>query len=269
MPNGRSSGTVARGIAVPEKEDVIQLARRARLMVRVAAFGLVLVFGWLKLHGVDLAPLAKDVTAELLFQVSLALYFLCWVAGPLSDIADQERVYLRPPTKRGQMPLGGWVTWILLTTVFGILCWVDSYKKFSICLFAFLFLNVVTWQYLVRGVLRSTVKRLEKEYRESEDYIGLEQLKLVYGRYLNGNWQWLRFAVGAVVIALLVTTSFTALGMALAVRLDQPTPELVISGEILLFVVVMEGWIWIKRAQVKNGLRLLREIREAYRLIHL
>lgn len=51
---------------VSGKDGVLKVARFARDLVRWSTGLLVLVFGWLKLNGLDFRPLANDLSANVL-----------------------------------------------------------------------------------------------------------------------------------------------------------------------------------------------------------
>jgi hypothetical protein len=104
----------------------------------------------------------------------------------------------------------------------------------------------------------------------------LAQLDVVAG-YMNGFWQWARFAVGLLVVAAMVAICFsdtvrlwmgTALGSFFSMSTESVATRLP-TLTFVLFVGLMEGWIWIQRARVAVSLKLLEELSVKYRLVRL
>lgn len=246
------------------KNELLRQTRIIRILLRIAAATLVLLFGWLKLSGLDIAPITRQVTADLVLQFALAVYYLCWVTGLLSDIGDQELAYAEPPDARHVL-MGGLLAFVLIAGLFAYLCLVDTYQEFAGFLAAFLLVNVGAWLYLIHWVVKRPAYRSEHYFRAAQSYAELEQVRLVYRGYLCGNWQWTRFLVGAIVVAFINVLAFTDLAEALSRRFGTPSPDLLISLAVLLFVLVMELWIWIVRMRMKMGLRLLDQLRARYR----
>jgi hypothetical protein len=254
------------GDASGEKIRVMRLARGARWLINSGAAALALLFGWLKLQGVDFAPIAKELPADVIFKLSLALYYACWVAGVQSDTSDQELVYVTAPDE-GKTPFGAVTSAALIGVVFGVLCYVDSYSQFTIFLGVFFVINIISWQYLIKWLLPPIVEKSKEYYHWMGNYAGLEQLSLVYDNYLSGNWQWARFAAGGIVIMIMALMAFSDANVIAAEQLSGFSADLLISLSILLFVLVMETWIWIMRIRLKSGLRLLDDVAKGYQFI--
>lgn len=100
-----------------DRTEMIDLANTTRWVIHSAAGILLLFFGWLKFRGVEWTSVARDIPADLIFKGAMSLYFLCWVAGTLSDTRDQEKVYIYAPNK-GSIP-----TW-----------WMGRRRSFDSCL---------------------------------------------------------------------------------------------------------------------------------------
>ena len=47
-----------------EKNRMIEMARGVCNLIKILAGVLVLIFGWLKLHGIELAPIARELPAS-------------------------------------------------------------------------------------------------------------------------------------------------------------------------------------------------------------
>jgi hypothetical protein len=77
----------------------------------------------------------------------MIIYYFSWVFGSLLDAHDQALVYLTAPDG-GRVPITAIGMMVALAAVFGVLCWVDTYQKFSQALGLFWLINILAWQYL-------------------------------------------------------------------------------------------------------------------------
>lgn len=248
------------------KVETLKVARWMRRLVNFAALSLPIVFVWLKLRGINFAPIGKNLSASIIFKLTMATYYISWVTGLTSDIDDQELVFVTPPDWR-HVVIGGTSIGLLIVVMFGVLCFVDTSREFATFLAIFLVINVSSWIYLIKWVLPATFAKSADVYRESRNYAKYEQLRLVFAWYLSGGWQWARFGVGSIIVILMSWFSFLyragesqiqIAGYSIAI-------ELVISLTIFLFVAVMEIWIWYMRLRVKSGLQLLDDMQNTYR----
>jgi hypothetical protein len=92
----------------------------------------------------------------------------------------------------------------------------------------------------------------------------LEEVTLVYERYLCGRWQIYRFAAGAVVLAVLNTLAFSPLAGRLATYLRLSSSDLILSETVFSFVLLMEAWIWWVRISISTSIELLDYLEEHY-----
>lgn len=247
-----------------QKTDLIKQVRTAEAVVGLFAGLLAAIFGWLQFKEIDFGPLTHDLSARAVFRLALFLYYAAWATGLPWDACEQELVYVKGPGQRrvlrDSLAIGG-----LVTGLFFLMLWVDSYQTFAIFLALFLVLNVIAWLYLVKIILPDIVASSETHYATWTNYIGLEQLHLVFTRYLTGAWQWWRFGTGALLILIINILASTTLAAAAGPKLAL-SADMCISLTILLYVAVMEGWIWIWRLRVKAGLWQLEDIRDKYDL---
>ena len=225
-----------------------EVADRARLVIRLTAFIMVLAFGWLQLGREDVGRALSGSSPEVLLRVSLALYYLAWVAGTTNDTNEQEQAYTTAPSRRAvttntiaaALSLGG---------AFGALCLVDSARAFAVVLAGFLVLNVAWWQILsrrlVRGVIASSAKRLEAE----NDFIGLIMLENMT-RYIAGEWQWWRFAAGSVMVAAILAVAFFGIPAPLLRYPLLNDQDRALGVMVLIYVVGFEAWIWVERLRL-------------------
>jgi hypothetical protein len=146
-----------------------------------------------------------------------------------------------------------------------ILLWSPKFGFFIAALSLFFLFNIFSWQFLIRHVVLPSLDMSLAESAKRGDFIGCEQLHTLR-RYLCGNWQWWRFAAGGVVIAGLALLAILRSYWHLELRSDLISWELLQALGMLLFVCVMEIWIWIERLRTKISLEIFRNFRERYTL---
>lgn len=242
---------------------MIRQARFARGATKAVASMLAILFAWLKFRGLDLGIAFKSISGQLLFQGSLALYYFCWIFGLINDTREQELIYLEPPKKVivGCIGFG-----IIFLALFSALCAVDTVKLLALFVLVFMAMNIVAWKVYIRYFLGSATTKTRTDYKTVNDFIGMEKLHVVYDLYLCGNWQWCRFILGGIIVVSLVLSAFIP---AIAIWVDGISPGSganVVPALFLLFVLVMEGWIWAMRFAVKKQLVLLDELASRYML---
>jgi hypothetical protein len=241
------------------------LARFVEYLIKGAAWLLLVMFGWLKMKDMDFMPVVQNIPAQIVFQVALVLYYACWINGTLFDTRSQNLVYVKVDRLRALS--GAIIATITLVAVFAFLCWADTYRKFCILLVVFFAFNIMFWVYLIKMIVPDALKVSEAYYRKMRSYIEMEQLKLVAGEYISGSWQWYRFALGSIIILLMNIMAFSNIATFLSARLGGISPELIQSASMLLFVAVIESWIWYMRMRLSIGLRLLKEMKASYQFV--
>ncbi|MEY4979786.1 MAG: hypothetical protein RLZZ352_2056 [Pseudomonadota bacterium] len=253
--------------ALDTKSELIKVARYMRLLVNGAGISLPIVFAWLKLKGIDFSPFINDINSSFLFKVAMAFCYLCWVAGLISDTSDQELVFVFAPSWR-HVAIGGTTAGVFITTMFGVLCYVDTARMFAVFLAVFLLLNVATWIYLTKIVMLPAFENSSHFYIKSKKFDKLEQLRLVFSWYLCGKWQIARFFVATLIISALNWLSFSYRSGETTMHFGSYMIEieLITSVVIFLYVLIMESWIWLMRLRVKIGIGILDSVAKEYRL---
>jgi hypothetical protein len=246
------------------EHEVKTFAHGTRFLIKLIEYSLPVILGGLELgelireHGFLELPqvlqhaITNPALSTVLWRTALVIYFLSWMLGGESDTEMQADVYLTAPHggRLTKLDIGAIVG---LAVGFGILCYVSSkdYRWAAVALTGFWAFNVLVWRYMV-GVLKGSIHQSYVNYGRSRRYIDMEKVR-VAERYIDGNWQWWRFGVGAVL----------ALAMdALVFFVD--LPEGYAHGSILFFVVVVEAWIWWMRSRTKVSLNVLEDLSERY-----
>jgi hypothetical protein len=245
------------------QKAAIRQARFARRATSFVGAVLGIAFVWLKFRGIDIKPVVKTLPAQVVFHAALSIYYFLWMFGLTNDTREQELVYTQPPRNvvAGCIGFG-----ILFSLVFWALCYVDTPRQFGVVLAVFLAFNVASWQLFIRYFMKNATRKTRSEYMLANDFVGLEQFKVVHDEYLCGIWQWARFAVGGVIVTIICVLAFQdSVVRAIEQFLSSPI-DIVLSLLLLLFILVMEVWIWIMRFRVKDKVALLDHIEREYGL---
>jgi hypothetical protein len=207
------------------------------------------LFLYLQFRGVDISPIVSNVTADWLRRITLFVYYACWVVGSLHDIHRQEASYIRAPGKvEAEIKRNTVLFAALLTGGFVLLCWAgDNYRMLSLFLTAFLLINLLGWFQVERMVV-PMISKSRSIFKESRDYEGWLKLEFV-GRYILGKWQLYRL-----VSALLLSGIFV-----LITHLN--LHPVIISFYFLLFVLFIEGWIYLRRFQLYVRFKTYKDIK--------
>jgi hypothetical protein len=251
--------------ALDGKPEVLSAARYIRTLIGYAAALLALAFTWLSFKGIDFRPVAADITAKQILEVTMALYYALWVAGLKSDTDEQEMLYVAKPSK-AHTYFGGAVTATIITALFALLCWVRTPGTFAYALLGFHAMNIVVWLYLSKVVMRKEFRKSERIYREADNFARLEKLKLVYLWYLDGQWQKWRFFVGGIVVVVAAIVVPHAKPWLANIQVDGYvlSTERLVALLLLAYVAIMEGWIWRNRIRMSSQLDLIDELRQKY-----
>jgi hypothetical protein len=251
--------------AIHSKTALSRMARRIRTLVRVLAGGLALIFGWLKLRGVPFPRLESDAVAHLLLRSALVIYYFAWLAGVVFDTRVEEEVLYAAPQK-GKIPPIAVGICILVVVVFGLLCWVDTYRQFIVLLAFFWVVDILGWRYyLVAHLIRPAMQESLDTYKAEGAYFLVEQARQL-DAYITGSWKWARFGVGLGFIGVLAVLAFTRGAEIVAQRANFLSVSSLLSLGILLWVLCMEGWIWYHRLRSTFIIRYLEEMKARYRL---
>ena len=239
-----------------EEVRIRSIAAFSRWLIKILSGVLAIVFTWLKLKGISVSPFMNDVFSRTLFQVSIWLYFICWIYGNLIDNKYQEMTFKKAPNQ-GRFPLKGIFFGVVLMLVFGILCWVDDFKTFSFVLLGFWIINFFAWRYF-KNEVQDSLDETEKIYREKLDIYGLVKFYTVK-EYIAGRWQYWRFGIGAIVLIFICLIYFRKIEIGIASLVGLPNATLLPSLTIFLFVLIFEMWIWYFRIKSIVGIKLVEK----------
>ncbi|OEU75377.1 MAG: hypothetical protein BA874_09100 [Desulfuromonadales bacterium C00003068] len=247
-----------------QKNQLMNMLSSLRIWIKILSSALVIVFGWLKLHGVSLIALTSSPVANFLLMITMIIYFFSWVFGALWDAHDQALVYLTSPNK-GRLPIMAIGLMIIITVVFGILCWINSYRDFAMVLGAFWLINLIAWLFLVSNISKKAFDLSSNILKANEDTIELVSLNIVRD-YIEGKWQWWRFMLGGLLILCINVLANTTAPSLIKETTSALSEEFIMVFSIFLFVTVVESWIWLARVKRRVSLNLLTTLRNKYDL---
>lgn len=243
-----------------DKNDIISISRKARFIVNSAILILGLIFGYLKLRGISIVPFINNLSGDFILKLSIVAYYFSWSTGTLSDIDDQEMVYIRGPENKYLPP--SYLIIFLIVIVFALLCWVKNFQGFAITLLIFWITNVFAWKYFIKYILKDIFNDSRREYQKINSFSLFEKLDIVQN-YSEGNWQLIRFIVGLIMIIIIILLAFTPLSLLVSKYL-KISSEVIDAFSIFLYVIFMETVIWIMRIKMKVSLSVIEKIDKRY-----
>lgn len=243
------------------REEVQDLASFFRKRIGLGKFVVVLVFGYLSF--VKTEALLKDVAANLpdalltvkaqiLDQLSLILYSSSWAAGMLFDVGFQEATYAEIVTGQKVRKTANRLT-VLVLVGFVCVCFAMTLPKlyFWMAILIFCVVDVLSWKVLMKKSLRPTYDASKNHYavERPPGYVkNLVKLELTW-IYVADNWKIRRYlAMGIVVLTGMIFSIKPGLYPFVARKLHCPA-QILPSLLLLLYVLVAEGWMWVRRIE--------------------
>jgi hypothetical protein len=248
--------------------DVAALAKWARLFIRIATGSIVVLFAWIQIRDASVADVVQKVSPELLYKTSLIIYFAGWVGGAGFDTSVQQRVYVTDP-HGGHIKLESVAlfAFFLVAAVALIVARTDD-RYFATLLAIFTLANVLGWRHIVQRVRPMIVASREGLRR---NLFRIEQLYLV-DEYMTGRWQLHRFALMFLLITVMCIVAFFPpvrgiVGDLVASYAPVDTTVQLLPGSLfLLYVLIAEGWIWVRRIDLHIALRVIDQLNKKYKL---
>ncbi len=248
-----------------DKEAVLNLSRKTKILISILGSLLPVFFGFLKLKGASLVHFSDDAGANFILKCTLVLYYTSWAFGTLSDVSDLEIAFIRVP-RSGRIPWHAILIASTLTGVFAILCIVRTAEQFVLFLTIFWFYDHVSLIYLVRFIVKPAYDSSKKVYNKTRSWHRLELLKITYD-YVAGGWSKLRCLLGLVGLLIINLLTFTFIGPIVTNRLTYSSLNFTIALAVLCFIIVVEVWIWAMRIRTKMSQHLYNRLLEKYRLV--
>jgi hypothetical protein len=248
-----------------------------RSVKRVVSFvnsSLLLFFLWLEFGIPQIRSIIAGTSPDLIWKTGLALYLASWIYGANNDIDLQDRIYTSIGKDQRWLIPRSITTVVIIGVVAFALAWTEGQMKlFAITLCVFVFVDHAAWRLFIY-LTKPAVKESEKYYSDNADFVGLEKLEVI--RYqLHGRWKWPRLCASIPITVLIVGFAFSELVQAWFVHLilffvpDIPGPEILSFANgvlVLVFVLTMEGWHWVKRINTNFTLGVLDKLDRTYTL---
>lgn len=267
----RTLRRIARGSGY-RQGGVPPITRTVHRLIKIIGAILLAIFTYLQVIDIPLGTLINSVDSDLLRRFTVILYYWCWVFGATFDNDIQEFSYF---AERGTVKLRKRDIALIVAFGFvgGALLWASrNDQAFAIVLTLFFAFNIFGFWWILQFV-GPLIKHSRAKFEQERNFFSLVQLGLV-SDYMKGLWQWLRFGAGILLVSAMdgicfsnsfkiflaqnIGSTFGLDASALALRLP--------TFAFVAFVIVMEGWIWMKRAQIRVSLDLLGTVSADYAL---
>jgi len=253
--------------------DKLRFARFTRQVIRYVAIGLGALFTFLQIKGLKPEDFITPVASDVLWRATLVIYYWCWIFGMHFDTNVQEEAYVSFPGK-GRWPAQAFGALILFVGVAAVLLWTQGRRLyFAAALTAFFVVDHGMWFYLQRFLKRS-IWQSRTTYNEQRRFFNLEILNTV-DRQVMGPWKSHPMYAGAAIVVAIDLFAFVAPFREFLTDLaskplfwlsSEEITNLLFTSLVLLFVVLMELWHWIKRLQTKLRTQALEDLKQDYLL---
>ena len=249
------------------------VTRTVNLLISGIAIALAFFFVWVKIGNFPYRQAAEYLDPNLTRDFLIAVYYTCWVFGCKSDNVAHEQAY-SVDEGRIHLPVMAIVFILGFGVIAGVLLWlVETDKWFSVALDILFVANILGFAYILWFVYPA-IRISRAEYEKHNDVPKLLKLNVTV-KYMMGAWQWARFALGAVVLAVLTLVCFSepyhdnvSLLIANKIGFRQETVARLLADVLIAaFIIIMEGWIWTKRFERGVAIRTIDKIAAQYRLV--
>jgi hypothetical protein len=172
---------------------------KARLLVTAVGWMFGGLFTYLQLQKYSLAEAVQSLEGQAFIHIALLLYYYAWILAQPLEIQMSRIAYIADPN-RGKIPTSLILVLPMLIFV-GIVLFVvqENTRYLSIAFTAFFIFDLILWVNIARLALKFE-KASAKIYEAEKFESGLVQLRCYVRSYLNGSWQYYRFATLAFVL---------------------------------------------------------------------
>jgi hypothetical protein len=255
--------------------ELAGFARLIRRSITLIAFGLGSAFTWVQLKDLRFGSVISSVDPDTTRQILLAIYYWCWVYGAKFDVDIQEAAFSRNIGAVREV-----LRAIAFIVVFGIVAGIlflvsKNDQTFAVALTLFLLSNIAGFFLYILPFVKPLFDTSRREFAAGHNYTDLVLLEVVYD-YMYGRWQWFRFAVGLGLVCFILLISFSNyVREGVSVAISDLVPSLfdfrtvysdAPSLSFLVFVCVMEAWIYLMRFKVQISLQVIERLVRDYHL---
>jgi len=248
-------------------KSVIKLKRNLQFLINSIAVLFPFIFAFLTFKNITLQGFleffANPEAFVLSWNIVLAIYFASWIVGSKYEL-DKHELIVRFAPKDGELSFGVLAHVSVAAVAGAAILYMQSYIAFVSFLFLFHLINIIGRWHQVRRYSSPMIIKTRDYYRRIEDHISEIQANILYD-HVCGTWKIKRFAVGFILLVpmllIALTPEIDATFMGSIDFLGIHTTQLV---SLALFVLIMEGWVWLRRLQLSSRLHVLSEMRGQY-----
>ncbi len=243
-------------------KEVRQMADIVRRFITVVAFVLGGTFTVAKVRGLPVIKVSSDDWARFFVQAALVLYFWSYICGSRSDLNAQESATRQMLVgKRKILGLLGWC--VILVVVFAALWRIQTFVMFSVALIVFMMVDTVLGRYFYRRVLRPQFQASREKFIERKDRLGALDVDIV-DEYMSGRWRDWRAGFALTWVVCFLAIGATGLNTSLAELTGVFSPDSLLALSVLVFVLIVEMWMWAFRVKLKGQQLLLAQLQEKF-----
>lgn len=247
---------------------------KARLLVTAVGWTFGGLFTYLQLQKYSLAEVVRSLEGQALIHIALLLYYYAWILAQPLEIQMSRIAYIADPN-RGKIPTSLILVLPMLIFV-GIVLFVvqESTRYLSIAFTVFFIFDFILWVNIARLALKFE-KASAKIYEAEKFESGLVQLRCYVRSYLNGSWQYYRFATLAFVLVLFDTSVHVSiLRQYISTIAQNVVPDVspdkvvgLIPGCLFLsYIIIGEGWVWTMRLRTRRTMLIIDDLRQRYNI---
>jgi hypothetical protein len=246
------------------REKIIA-ARRLRRIINFISFLLPFVFGWLKFKDVNMFDIIKLMPPDFILKTAISIYFVSWIAGVKSDLSDMELVLIKSP-RPIHINISSTLLGLLIAISFGMVCYFENIKYFSLSLLTLIILNIISWLFMTKVAISSAYDISLQLYKTENKLIKREQLDVVTLKYQKGTWQIYRFIFGFMFCITANVFSFQHDSILKSFEFIRNDGATLSAMTFFCYVLIFEGWVWFMRMRVKGAISSLEECEKKYHI---
>jgi hypothetical protein len=246
----------------------------AKLFVWGAGVALGLFLAGFQIRKISAGGVLTLLDRELLVEGALILYVNAWIWAQPLEMGMTRRVYHTDPYK-GRTPRSLMILLPLLVMCGGALFFTRHHDRYlSWALVAFFFADFSVWRNFAQ-LAKKYQRANEQVYESQHSFWRLEQLRAYAQRYMQGNWQLIRFStLLAILVVFVVLANVPSITSRLAVLILPALKEgnaehvagLLPVLVFFLYVLVCKAWSWSMRLRAYHTLAVVEQLAPTYEL---
>jgi hypothetical protein len=246
---------------------VESLRTHVEKLIGISVFFIGLLTFGASLAGIPAEIPQTDKAAEFIRKFAWCIYVAAWASGSLWDLSVQQKAYRH--TSISKAPMLGIVVIVVITAGLLAIYYFSNPMIMAITLVLLWIADYFGWRYMLSKVVGPSVAMSTETYRREGRYFELEQLKIVSDR-IAGSWKWYRCGAGTFLLAILVYVAFWNVPWPilkiLSPHMQSVPKDFVMSVIMLVFVLVVEGWILFIRVRAESRVSYLEQLAHSYSL---